>query len=68
MSENTQEQSSTVVLEKLRIKPADLVIGGPQFAGLVDVYLACLLSVGLAEFLADLESLESCCKYSSLAA
>lgn len=42
-----------------RVEPAHLVVGGPQFAGLVDINLAGLLRIGLSEFLVDSQRVQS---------
>ena len=57
-----------MVLEEFAPEPTDLVVGRPEFAGLVDVDLACLLGVCLAELLAYSESVETSLEDASLAA
>lgn len=48
-------------------EPANLVKGSPELGGLVDVNLAGLLSVSLAELLAGPEALKTALKHASLA-
>lgn len=57
-----QEASNPVGVE-----PANLVKGRPELRGLVDVNLASLLSVGLAELLASPEALETALEHATLA-
>lgn len=49
------------------IEPAHLVKSSPKFGGLVNVNLACLLSISLAEFLAGSKALETPLKDATLA-
>lgn len=49
------------------VKPANLVKGGPQLGSLVDVNLAGLLGIRLAEFLAGAEALQAALKDAALA-
>jgi len=54
--------------EKLRFEPANTLIGRPKLACFVDINLAGLLSVRLAELLADSQSLDAGFKDTALAA
>lgn len=53
-SEVSQKLPDPVVFE-----PVNLVEGLPQFAGFVDINLACLLCVCLSEFFVDAKSIET---------
>lgn len=60
MLDDQQESVHLDVLDDvLLVEPTDFVECRPKFAGLVDIDLACLLSIGLSEFLFDFESLDS---------
>jgi len=59
---------SEVLAEVDRLEPSDLVERLPQLAGLVDVDLAGLLGVSLAELLADLERLDASLEHAALTA
>ena len=48
-----------VLDDVLLVEPTDFVECRPKFASLVDIDLACLLSIGLSELLFDFESLNS---------
>lgn len=45
--------------EEVRLEPANLLVGLPEFASLIDVDLARLLGVCLTELLADSESVDA---------
>lgn len=60
--------SQKIPLEVSLVKPANFVIDSPQLTSFVDIDLARLLGVGLSEFLANPQSLKSCCKDASFAA
>ena len=49
-------------------EPANLVVGGPQLASLIDIDLASLLSIGLSELLANPKSVQASLEDASLAA
>jgi len=57
-----------VAAEEVWLKPADLLIRLPQFAGLVDIDLASLLRICLSEFFANPKSLDASLENASLAA
>ena len=57
-----------MVDEILWIKPTHFVINGPKFAGLVDVDLASLLGVSLAELFANFQSFDASLENATLAA
>lgn len=59
---------SNVLAEVFWVEPADPVVRLPQFASLVDVDLAGLLGVRLAELLSNLQGINACLKHTSLAA
>lgn len=59
---------SSQVMKILGLKPPYSVVGCPEFARFVDVNLAGLLSVGLAELLAYAEGTHAGLKDSTLAA
>lgn len=59
---------SSQVMKILRLEPPYSVVGRPEFASFVDVNLASLLSVGLAELFAYAEGTNSSLKDSALAA
>lgn len=63
-----QPSISEILPEMVRVKPSHAFVGGPEFAGLVDVNLAGLLAVGLAELLADAQGLKTSLEDASLAA
>lgn len=51
----------------MSVEPADLVKSGPQLGCLVDINLAGLLCIRLAEFLARAQTLEAALKDAALA-
>lgn len=60
--------TSKVFLEKVLVEPADFVESSPKLAGLVDVNLASLLCVGLAELFGNTQRIEASFKDTTLAA
>lgn len=60
MLDDLQESMRLDVLEDvLLVEPTNFVKCRPKFASLVDIDLACLLSVGLSKLLLDVVSLDS---------
>lgn len=59
---------SKILLEVLWLKPSNSLVRCPQLACLIDIDLACLLRVSLAELLANPQCIQSCLKNAPLAA
>ena len=68
MSLNTVDLFLEVLAGVNRIEPAHFVESSPELASLVDIDLACLLSISLPEFLSDAQCGQASLKYPSLAA